>query len=66
MGWLFSREVVVTLAVLGGVFSLLAMLLQRRPGFPPGGVVLLNRVAYVFMGASIALFILAGLLGKQA
>jgi hypothetical protein len=66
MGWLLYRETVIALAVLGGVISALAMVLQRRPDFPPSRIALLNRVAYVFMGASMVLFIVSGLLGAPA
>jgi hypothetical protein len=64
--WLLYRETVIALALLGGAVSIVAMLLQRRPDFPAVRTVLLNRVAYIFMGASMVLFILSGLLGGAA
>lgn len=66
MDWLLSRDVVIALAILGGIFSVLATVLKGRPGFEPPRILLLNRISYVFMGASIILFIFNGLLGKTA
>jgi amino acid transporter len=60
MDWLFSRATIVALAVVGGVFSVLAWLRQTRgseTGWPAGWW---SFIGYVFMAASIALFIVAG------
>lgn len=59
--WLFERSTVIGLAVAGGVFSILASLCQSR--VTEHQLKLLNRAAYAFMGASILLFVLVGLLG---
>jgi hypothetical protein len=60
-----SREVIISLAVLGGVASLLAMVLQARPNADPIWIGRMNRAAYVLMGISIALFVGRGLLYPQ-
>lgn len=58
------RPVVVGIAVIGGVLSLFAILLQRRNG--SGYLVRkLNLLSYVFMGASVLLFLIAGVRGPQ-
>ncbi|MGC1816692.1 MAG: hypothetical protein WA900_03435 [Casimicrobiaceae bacterium] len=61
MRLLLSREVIVGFAVLGGVASLLAMVLQRRRNPDVLWIGRMNRAAYVLMGISIALFIGNGL-----
>ena len=61
--WLFERSTVIGLAVLGGVFSILASLCQSRGWLTEQQCKTLNKVAYAFMGASMVLFIFAGLLG---
>jgi hypothetical protein len=63
MDWLFSRVTIITLAVLGGIFAFVASSLQAR------GLALVPRarkwnvLAYIFMAASMALFIAAGFRG---
>ncbi|MDE2358251.1 MAG: hypothetical protein KGL70_02585 [Betaproteobacteria bacterium] len=57
MRLLLSREVIVGFAVLGGLASLLAMVLQRRRKPDPLWIGRMNQAAYVLMGISIALFI---------
>ena len=64
MEWLLQRPVVVGIAVIGGVFALLAVLRQRRHGSDKL-VQKLNLVSYVFMGASVLLFLITGLRGPQ-
>ena len=59
--WLFERSTVIALAIAGGVFSVLASLCQSR--VTEHQLKMLNRAAYAFMGASIILFVLVGLLG---
>jgi hypothetical protein len=59
--WLTRRETIVALAMAGGVFSIASWALAGRS---PGGASLArwcNGAAYAFMGASMLLFILAGL-----
>jgi hypothetical protein len=58
---LLDRRLVVALAVLGGVFAALALLLQMRGKVDEKGARLLNYAGYGFMGASMLLFIIAGL-----
>ena len=60
---LLSRPVVVVLALLGAGFSLAASLLQARGLLGPQGERRLNLLGYVCMGASMALYIVAGLRG---
>ncbi len=65
MRLLLSREVIVGFAVLGGLASLLAMVLQGRRNPDRLWIGRINRVAYVLMGISIALFIGKGLFFPQ-
>ena len=60
---LLDRRVVIGLAVAGGVLAGLASLLQMRGIVSPRGARNLNYAGYAFMGASMALFALAGLTG---
>jgi hypothetical protein len=60
---LLNRPVVVTLAVLGAVLATAASMLQRRGIVGERGARMLNYAGYGFMGASMVLFALAGLLG---
>ena len=62
---LLTREVVVGFAVLGGLASLVAMVLQGRRNADALWIARINRVAYVLMGISIALFIGKGLIHPQ-
>ncbi|MGB8433813.1 MAG: hypothetical protein WCE38_06115, partial [Burkholderiales bacterium] len=63
MEFLLNRTVVVTLAVLGALVSTAASVLQGRKVISESRARKLNRIGYVFMGTSMALFIAAGLLG---
>ncbi len=65
MRLLLSREVIVGFAVLGGIASLLAMVLQGRRNPNPLWIARMNRAAYVLMGISIALFIGKGFFHPQ-
>lgn len=65
MEWLLHRSVVVGIAVVGGILSLFALLLQRQRHGSDKLVQKLNLLSYVFMGASMLLFIIAGLRGPQ-
>ncbi len=60
MELLWSRETMIGLALLGGASSLAAMWMQRSGRAAPARLKLLNRVAYAFMLASVAVFIVAG------
>jgi hypothetical protein len=64
MEFLLSRTVVVTLAVVGAVLSTAAGFLKARNVITEPRARGLNRLGYGLMGASMALFIVAGLLGS--
>ena len=65
MEWMFSRAVVVTLALTGGGFSLAALAVRKRQG-PAQWAARLDAVSYGFMGVSMLLFIITGLRGPQS
>jgi hypothetical protein len=58
--WLLSRATVITLAAVGGLFATAAFVLGARGPGQEGRVAQLNRIAYAFMAASMALFVIAG------
>jgi hypothetical protein len=58
--WLLSREAVITLAVLGAIASTAATVLQVRGLLTAERARHLNRVGYVLMGISMALFVAIG------
>jgi len=58
MGWILSREVVITMALLGAAASVLATLPRVRSA---GLARSLNWAGYVLMGASMLVFIIVGL-----
>ena len=60
---LLSRPVVVVLALLGAGCSVAASVLQKRGVVAERGAHRLNLVGYACMGASMLLFVLAGLRG---
>ena len=64
MELLLARPTVIGLAVVGGVLSVLAMLLRKRQGAQKMARQL-DIAGYVFMGASILLFIIVGFRGPQ-
>jgi predicted membrane channel-forming protein YqfA (hemolysin III family) len=64
MEWLLARPTVIGLAVIGGVLSVLAMLLRKREGAQEMARQL-DIAGYVFMGTSILLFIVVGFRGPQ-
>jgi uncharacterized protein with PQ loop repeat len=66
MKWLLAREVVFALAVLGAVFSLLASILQSKRKVSEQTAKRINLTGYFFMGVSIALFIVAGLVASAS
>ena len=58
MEWLLTRPVVIGFALLGGAFSLVAMLLKHQ-----GRDIFARKIdiaGYVLMGISMLLFIIAG------
>jgi H+/Cl- antiporter ClcA len=62
--WLLDRTTVIGLAIVGGAFSILASWCQSREK-PARFAKRLNKVAYLFMAASIILFIVAGMFGTE-
>jgi len=58
--WLLTREVVVTIAVIGAVLSTGASILQVRKILSEQGARLMNYAGYGAMGVSMLLFIAAG------
>jgi hypothetical protein len=57
---LTRHETIVALALVGGALSGLSWLLSSRGGSAAAAVRWCNGVAYAFMAASMALFIVAG------
>jgi hypothetical protein len=60
MDWLFTRSTVITLAVIGAAASTLAPMLQGRGWLTQRRAEQLNSAGYLFMGASMLCFIVAG------
>ena len=60
---LLDRRIVIALAVAGGVFALLSSILAVRGKAGERIPRILSYAGYGFMGASMLLFILAGLRG---
>jgi len=58
MDWILSRELMITMALLGAAASVLATLPRIRS---PGLARSLNLAGYVLMGASMLVFIIIGL-----
>ena len=63
MDLLLTREAVITLAVLGAIFSTAASLLQVRGTIGALRARQLNYAGYACMGASMLLFIVVGYRG---
>jgi uncharacterized protein with PQ loop repeat len=63
MELLLARPAVVALAVLGALLATAAALLQARGVIGEKRARALNYAGYAFMGASMLLFVLAGLRG---
>ena len=60
MDWLLTREAVITLAVAGAIASTAASLLQVRGLISAERAQQLNRLGYVLMAISMALFVVIG------
>ena len=60
MGWLLTREAVVTIAVLGALPAVAASILQVRGVISATRARQLNIAGYALMGFSMVLFIIAG------
>jgi hypothetical protein len=65
LSWLLSRESIIGIAILGGATSIVAMALRAFGHSDPALAAWLDRVAYAFMGISVALFILSGVVGVR-
>ncbi|HEX7219760.1 MAG TPA: hypothetical protein VF280_11135 [Burkholderiales bacterium] len=63
MDLLLTREAVITLAVLGAIFSTAASVLQVRGTIGAARARQLNVAGYAFMGISMLLFIVVGYRG---
>lgn len=63
---LLDRRVVIALAVAGAVLSTIASILQMRGALGARGARNLNYAGYAFMGASMLLFVVAGIDGAPA
>ena len=63
MELLLTKPVVVTLAVIGAVLASAASMLQRRGIVGERGARILNYAGYGVMGASMLLFVFAGMRG---
>ena len=60
MDLLSDRTAIIALAVVGGIFSVIARVRQTRGGGPGSHAGWWNALGYIFMAASIVLFIVAG------
>lgn len=60
---LLDRQVVIALALAGGILAALASILRMRGTVGDRGARNLNYAGYAFMGASMLLFVVAGLTG---
>jgi hypothetical protein len=60
MDWWVTREAIITLAVLGAIASVAAMVLQSSGRIGAGRAQQLNTAGYSLMAASMLLFIVAG------
>jgi membrane protein required for beta-lactamase induction len=60
MEWVFSRSMIVALAVVGGLVAALTSWLQAKGALSAPRLKRLNIIAYGFMAASMVLFIVAG------
>ena len=62
---LLTKPVVVTLAIIGAVLSTLASFLQKKGYVSEKTCNAMNYAGYGVMGASMVLFVLAGLWGPR-
>ena len=63
--WLLDRSTIIGLAIVGGIFSVLASWCQSRETYAPYAY-WFNKTAYGFMAVSIVLFIIAGWFGNES
>jgi hypothetical protein len=64
MEWILTKPVVIGLAILGGVISVAAMFIRKRPASLHTAAKL-DTAAYALMGVSMLLFIIIGLRGTE-
>ena len=64
MSWILARPMIVGIAVIGGLASIVGMILQARSVARSKWVDRLNRLAYLFMGISVLLFIVSGFVNQ--
>ncbi len=62
---LLDRTTVITLAVIGGLISIVSSWLNSRGATSEKTILVLTKLSYVFMGASMVLFVFAGLLSAN-
>jgi predicted membrane channel-forming protein YqfA (hemolysin III family) len=62
--WLLNRVTIVSLAVIGGVFSLMASWCASRNLISEQNIRRLNKSAYVLMAVSMILFVATGIFGS--
>ncbi len=60
MSWILSQPVIVAVAALGGLASVVGMVIRARAVARREWVDRLNRLAYLLMGISVMLFIVSG------
>lgn len=63
--WLLDRKLIIGLAIVGGIFSLLATWSKSRNQDTAQMDTWFSRLSYGFMGVSIVLFIAAGMFGSD-
>jgi apolipoprotein N-acyltransferase len=61
MSFVFTREIIIGIAALGGVASVAAMFMRARSSVPPLWITRVTWLAYLLMSISIVLFIVRGL-----
>jgi len=64
--FLLERSTVITLAVIGGILSLLVTGLTGKGKVSPRVLNIINKASYLFMMVSVVLFIAAGLISLQS
>jgi membrane protein insertase Oxa1/YidC/SpoIIIJ len=63
--FILSRETVITLAIIGGVFSMIVSWCRKNGKASEQVIKWMNKISYICMSVSIFLFIAAGLFGTS-
>jgi hypothetical protein len=63
--WLLDRTTIIGLAIVGGVFSMLASWCKSRGALAPPYAIWFGKASYAFMAVSVVLFIGAGMFGAE-